>query len=54
MCDVENRRHRKEICKWCVKPFEQCFDPRGSGRELSMFDKLDVRRCEHFELNDPG
>jgi len=28
-----------------------CLDPRGSSRELSMFDKLDVRRCKDFELN---
>jgi hypothetical protein len=26
--------------------------PEGSDKELSMFDKLDVRRCEHFELYD--
>lgn len=30
------------------------LDPRESGRELSMFDKLDVRHCKDFELNDPG
>jgi len=54
MYDMENQKHRKEICKWCVKLFEPCLDPRGSGKELSMFDKLDVRRCEDFELNDPS
>ena len=29
-----------------------CLDPDGSGKELSMFDKMDVRHCENFELYD--
>ncbi len=49
---VNHKRHRKEICKWCVKLFEPCLDPNGSGKEFSMFDKLDVRHCDGFELYD--
>jgi Pyruvate/2-oxoacid:ferredoxin oxidoreductase delta subunit len=52
MYNVNHQQHRKEICKWCVKLFEPCLDPNGSGRELSMFDKLDVRHCKGFELYD--
>jgi len=37
----------KEICKWRVKIFEPCIDPRGSGRTLSMFDKLDALEALH-------
>jgi hypothetical protein len=54
MYGVYNETHRKEICKWCLKLFEPCLDPDGSGRELSMFDKMDVRHCEDFELCDSG
>ena len=46
------QQHRKEICKWCVRLFEPCLDPNRSGKELSMFDKLDVRHCDYFELYD--
>jgi hypothetical protein len=52
MYDLDNQQHRKEICKWCLKLFEPCLDPNGSGKALSMFDKLDVRQCENFELYD--
>jgi hypothetical protein len=49
---VNHQRHRKKICKRCVKLFEPCLDPNGSGKELSMFDKLDVRHCDGFGLYD--
>jgi len=52
MYNENHQRHQKEICKWCMKLFDPCLDPSGSGKELSMFDKLDVRQCEHFELYD--
>ena len=52
MYNVNHQRHREEICKWCVKLFERRLDPDGGDSELSTFDKLDVRRCEHFELYD--